>query len=326
MKQIKALVIALLATLVFSSLSFAQPYQVFHSASSNPQTTTLDMQIVNGGGPTPPLYNALDLLSLKWKIAKVDPQAGPIELDFTPIIYGFMGTPLINIWASQSWDQAQFIVNYDLSSWNHYWGSCLKQQYGGECSSNEVMIRNATCYPSTSCTAGRPWMPSWSTGHNQPNYSISALPLSLSQTTVLTRFAGVGGDNLGSPMQWQSYIWTLNIWEASGSSTAVQMYAGSPKSGNVVSELVLTETHQSFGNDYYVTWQPPTGVVLSAGSYLVAIRGYDRSSTAPWDFRETSINLGSDYLADTFMPGQAALFTTLLNRFPGSQALDIWGY
>jgi hypothetical protein len=201
----------------------------------------------------------------------------------------------------------------------------------------EIMLRDATGYPDSSHTDGGLslfGMPGNSSNSGETSYHITALYLDLVHRTSITALAGVGFDMYSQDFNWDATIWRLNVWHAADDHSARELFELSPKQGNVISNQILSETHEDYGDgDYYLTWLPPDDLMLPPGSYLLSVRGYltpgGGGATGLWSFRESSVDLGSDVYAESGLPGQSFEFTTDMSHLgyvTGTSALDIWGY
>jgi hypothetical protein len=180
------------------------------------------------------------------------------------------------------------------------------------------VLRFATGYPSQSATAGNPGLGS---GWQPPpvlTYSLTAFELSVTQQTRIDQFALVGNTLFPQLQDFRVIV-----------HSSLAAFTANPLNGDVYSSTVWNiNSQQPFGAgagalgmawNYYTLVNPPGAeIILNPGTYAVTIY---RDNT--WRFADSDIDLGTDWAADSTLPGQ--LFAWQNFRPSGTAAIDVYG-
>ncbi len=247
---------------------------------------------------------------------------------YTPVDVtgGFIGLATNRAFGNISFNQTLTNVTITITNFNLTGISLVAQlcAVGGPCASSVRMLRDASCYPSTNCTAANNPMGSGMTSLTGAFYDSSPFYFTSPGTTVITKFRGIG--NGFGTVNFNNYQFVLNVWQATATQTVEQVWVNSPNNGNVVNQLFLNETHQTFGSGYAVELTPQSGnsiAILPPGNYLISVAA---AGSPGWYWNETTTNLGSDIATSDVLPPGIWYTYTALNYNPGSQALDLFGY
>jgi len=189
------------------------------------------------------------------------------------------------------------------------------------------LLRDITGYPDDQYTNGQVLLPIWKSGY----YEMSGTPITFGKDRTLTKFLGIVNDLTDGSMagDWQNIQWTVNVYAADSQYlTALEAFDASPLTGNVVNNMSLTESHVSFGIDYYTTLVPASPIHLTGGvEYLISIKaewmGTGNLTYAGFRHSIKTSLLSFDYLRDSTY----GLFSyPELGVIPGRLGFDIVGY
>ncbi|MHB1037613.1 MAG: dockerin type I domain-containing protein [Pirellulales bacterium] len=189
-------------------------------------------------------------------------------------------------------------------------------------------IRAASGYPNVANTNGHPSI--WNFIEVPDGYwAVVGFRLILTQPTVITGIAGVGGavDTTEPGFTWSDLRPELNVHSGPPAFVGNTLVPDVYHTANVQ----LTGTPVLFGKDYlgndnyYVTFQVAP-FELPAGDYAMSLPIF--RSVGDWWWAESAVNLGTDIWRDQVMqPGEYVAFGDYVETFvTGTMALDVMGY
>jgi hypothetical protein len=189
-------------------------------------------------------------------------------------------------------------------------------------------VRAASGYPNVANTNGHPSVESFVEDMPDGYWAVIAVRMILTQRTVITGLAGVGGayDTTEPGFTWSDLRPELNVHSGPPAFVANSLLGDVYHTANVQ----LSGTPVLFGKDYlsndddYVTFRVAP-FELPAGDYAVSLPIF--RTTSNWWWTESAVNLGTDIWRDSIMaPGEYAAFGDYTDFVTGTMALDVIGY
>jgi hypothetical protein len=311
------------ALLITASTSLAQnglQVSVTHTTNPTPGSLVFDLSDDTNGKNS--LFTNVDWS--KWKIWMA---GGPNPLG----AYDITTTMLAVSNLSLNKDATQLTLGLPFAvPWLNFAMEACTVGPNSYCKNSFKLLHGGTCYPSTACTSHSiPYTMPVVGGHPK-DFDVSAMPMTVQNTTVLAEFAAVGETDRPQKTDFNAYDWYLEVWKATSTTTALEEFDKNPIEGNYLKNYRISETHTPFNGKYYVKYHLPQHVVLTPGDYFIAVQHtFNNQMKWPVSFgfwSTTAKNLAVDYNAVYFFNRRDPAVPWTNYYTPGTMALDVYGY